>query len=162
MRLALIAACGAGREIGVNNTLPWHLPADLRHFKALTTGYPVIMGRKTHDSIGKALPRRRNIVISRRRRVFPGCECVASLPQALQAVEAAEIGFVIGGGQIYRQALPFADTLYITEVDMHIPAADIFFPLIDKREWREVARDPQTSADTSLPAFAFVEYRRRR
>ena len=162
MRLALIAACGVNREIGINNALPWHLPEDLRHFKQLTTGYPVIMGRKTYDSIGRALPQRLNIVISRQARTLPGCQCVSSLQQALQtAAAAAELGFVIGGGEIYRQALPLADVLYMTEVDRHIPDADTFFPPIAPEVWSEVARHQSKTSEPSAPAFAFVQYCRR-
>lgn len=158
MALALIAACGRGNVIGANNALPWHLPADLRRFKVLTMGCPIIMGRKTHDSIGRALPGRRNIVISRSGAVFAGCDRAASLGEALQLAAAAPRVFVVGGGEIYRQAVPLAQRLYITEVQSDAPG-DVFFPPIDAAVWKETAREAHPAADAA-PAYAFVEYER--
>ena len=156
--LMLIAAMGHGGVIGINNTLPWHLPADLRRFRSLTMGHAVVMGRKTHESIGKALPGRCNIVVSRSSRCWEGCESAQSLPDALQRAGGAKV-FVIGGGELYRQALPLAERLYITEVEVAV-AGDTFFPSIDGRIWRERSREAH-AATPPAPAYVFVVYERR-
>lgn len=174
MRLSLIAACGRrDRVIGVDGELPWRLPADLRRFKALTLGCPVIMGRKTHESIGRALPGRRNVVVSRQRREWAGCEVAVSVEAALQrAAAVAEAAddqdevFIIGGGEIYAQTLPLAQRVYLTEVDADTPAGDAFFPLLPAAEWQEEAREMHEAseahgAEAPTPAYAFVTYRRR-
>ena len=141
-KLNLIAACGQhDRVIGVAGELPWHLPADLRHFKALTMGCPVIMGRKTHESIGRALPGRRNIIVSRQPREWAGCEAASSIEAALQMVADAEQVFVIGGGELYAQTLPLAQCVYLTEVDADTPAGDAFFPMLPPDDWREDSRE---------------------
>ncbi|MCH9705876.1 MAG: dihydrofolate reductase [Proteobacteria bacterium] len=164
MKLALIAARGSDGVIGVNNQLPWHLPADLKKFKALTMGAPIIMGRKTHESIGRALPGRLNIVISRHAGNWQGCQQAGSLEAALQlateaATEAAPEIFIIGGGEIYRQALPLAQRLYITEVATTTTAGDTFFPEIDLTQWQEIEREAYVATATT-PAYAFVVYQR--
>ena len=140
MILAAIVAFSRNRVIGRDGDMPWHLPEDLKFFKRTTRGKPVIMGRRTFEALGKALPGRRNIVITRN----PGfsasdCQRAASLDAALALVDSAEEAFIIGGGQLYRQALPRLDRLYLTEIDTEIPG-DTFFPAIDEAEWREVWR----------------------
>ena len=157
--LTLIVAMDAERGIGVDNKLPWHLPEDLAHFKRLTSGHPIIMGRKTFDSIGRPLPNRRNIVITRNagwRR--DGVETVGSLEAAV-ALLAGAPGFIIGGAEIYKQSLPLADQLIITEI-AHTYDCDAFFPAIDADAWQETARETHTSDAAGL-RYAFVTLRRK-
>ena len=161
--LALIAACGRGRVIGIDNRLPWHLPEDMKFFRETTRGKPVIMGRKTWESLPDAfrpLPGRLNIVVSRNAGFqAAGGTVVGSLPEALSAARDANIAFVIGVAELYRQSLPLADRLILTEIDQDYPG-DAFFPAFSVEEWTETRRTPQVSA-TGLP-FAFVTYERRR
>ncbi len=161
--LALIAACGRGRVIGIDNRLPWHLPEDMKFFREITRGKPVIMGRKTWESLPDAfrpLPGRLNIVVSRNAAYqATGGSVVGSLPEALGAASDAEIAFVIGGAELFSQALPLADRLILTEIDQDYPG-DAFFPAFSPDEWAEARREPRLSA-TGLP-FAFVTYERRR
>jgi dihydrofolate reductase len=153
--ISLVAALARNRVIGSGNRLPWHLPEDLRRFKRLTMGAPVIMGRKTHESIGKALPGRRNIVVTRQAGArFEGCEVAGSLEAALALAGDVPEVFVIGGAELYRLALPRADRLYLTLIDANYDG-DAFFPEFDPAEWRETAREPGAG-------FAFVTYERRR
>lgn len=143
VRVTLVAAMGRNRVIGVDGDLPWRLPADLRAFRKATLGKPVIMGRKTWDSIGQALPGRENIVISRNRRLAPqGARCCPDLATALREVAAsgAPEAMVIGGESLYKQALPLADELLLTLVHAE-PAGDSFFPQYDEAEWQLVARE---------------------
>jgi dihydrofolate reductase len=155
--LALIAAVASNGVIGDANRLPWRLPADLRRFRALTTGHTVIMGRKTWASIGRALPHRQNVVVTRQPNFeAPGAEIAHSLPAALARARCPEPVFCIGGGELYREALPHATTLYLTEI-AHDVAGDTTFPAFDRRAWREIAREPQAHDGF---AYAFVTYRR--
>lgn len=159
--LVLIVAVARNGVIGVDNRLPWRLPADLKRFKALTTGHAVIMGRKTWESLPasfRPLPGRLNIVVTRDD-AYRAAEAsvVHSLPQALAAAGALT-AFVIGGAEIYGQALPLATRLEVTEVDLDV-AGDAFFPPIDRALWQETARETLRS-DDGLD-FAFVSYARR-
>ena len=157
--LTLVVAIDSQRGIGVNNTLPWHLPEDLAHFKRITSGHPIIMGRKTFDSIGRPLPNRRSIVITRNPDwKHDGVDAVTSLDAAVTLVGAAE-AFIIGGAQIFIEALPRADKLVVTEIDKTFDC-DTFFPQIDMQQWQEVAREQHQSVKTGLP-YAFVTYQRR-
>ncbi len=160
-RITLIAAVGRNRAIGRGNALPWRLPEDLAHFKKLTHGHPIIMGRRTWQSIGRALPGRRNLVLSGDAAfAAAGAEVFAGLPQALQAcVEAPEV-FIIGGAAVYAQALPLARRLWLTEVD-DAPQADTFFPAWPRQDFEEVERTRRPAGD-GRPAFDFVLYERRR
>lgn len=155
--IVIIAAVAKNRVIGKDNTLIWNIPADMAHFKALTTGQTVIMGRKTWESLPprfRPLPGRRNIVISRQTDyAAPGAELADSLDAALQLVARADIAFVIGGEQIYRQAMAVADRLEITEVDLE-PEGDAWFPEIPAAEWRKAATIPGEG-------YTFVTYRQR-
>ncbi|AOX99341.1 dihydrofolate reductase [Jeongeupia sp. USM3] len=158
MELAIIAALAQNRVIGIDNKLPWHLPEDLKHFKALTMGAPMLMGRKTFDSLPGLLPGRRHLVITRNAGWrAEGAEAFTSIEAALAACAGDEKAFVIGGGEIYRQALPLADTLYLTEVALS-PDGDATFPALPAGEWREAERVAQHSAKEI--DFAFVTYRR--
>ncbi|MFC5301537.1 type 3 dihydrofolate reductase [Azospira restricta] len=157
--LSLIAAMDRERLIGRDNALPWHLPEDLRHFKTTTLGKPVIMGRKTWESLGRPLPGRRNIVVSRNAGYrADGGELATSLEAALALCADAEEAFVIGGAELYRQALPLAQRMYLTEVDGR-HEGDAWFPDFPADQWRETAREAHVSAGGI--GFAFVRYERR-
>lgn len=157
-RLSIIVATDQQRGIGIRNTLPWRLPEDLAHFKRTTSGHPVIMGRKTFDSIGRALPNRRNIVITRNPDWrHDGVEAVLSLDAALRLVDGAD-AFVIGGAQIYAEALPLATRLIITEIGKRFDC-DAFFPAIDPAQWKEVAREQYHSQQNGFD-YAFVTYQK--
>lgn len=154
MTITLVAAVARNGTIGAGGGLPWHLPADLKRFKALTMGHPMIMGRKTFDSIGRALPGRRTIVVTRDPDwCAPGVETAPSVPAALAAVGDAEV-MVVGGGEIYAQTIELADRLEITQVDVDVPG-DTRFPVIDPANWQETER-------TEFDGYAFTGYTRRR
>jgi dihydrofolate reductase len=158
--LALIAAVAQNGVIGVDNRLPWRLPDDMRRFRALTTGHSIIMGRKTWESIGRPLPDRQNIVVTRQRDFqAPGATVVASLDAALAAVIMPEPVFVIGGEALYRSALPVAVLLYLTEIerDFH---GDARFPPFERAEWREIAREAREPASGEGFAYHFATYER--
>lgn len=155
-QLVILAAVAANRVIGANNALPWRLPEDLRRFKAITFGHPVIMGRKTWQSLGRALPGRHNIVITRQTDfAAPGATVVPSLEMALAACTGQEVACVIGGAEIYALALPLADRLELTEIHAHIEG-DAWFPPLDPAAWRETAREP--GKNTEGPSYDFVSY----
>lgn len=161
--VVLIAALDRNRAIGRGNALPWHLPDDLKRFKALTLGKPVLMGRKTAESLGRALPKRRNLVLTRRGRVpFDGMEAVASVDDALAriAADGAETLCVIGGGELYALTLPMATRLHLTHVDTVVDDCDAFFPAFDAAQWRVAAREAHAVDDRHAFAFAFVDYAR--
>lgn len=161
MKVAMIAAMANNRVIGRNNQMPWHLPADLKHFKAVTLGKPVIMGRKTFESIGRPLPGRRNLVISRMNPAdLQGVEWFRSVEQALAAVSDCPEVMVIGGGEIYKQCLPLATTLYLTEIELTTDG-DAYFP--DYRaaaSWQLVA-EQRYPADAANPySYRFITLQR--
>ena len=162
MKLSLIAALDRHNAIGRGNAMPWHLPDDFRHFKALTLGKPILMGRKTAESLGRALPGRTNLVLTRGDAVpFDGMQAVASLAQARERAQAegADELCVIGGGEVYALALPRADRLQVTLVDTIVEGADAFFPALDGG-WREVAREHHAADARHAFAFDFVELER--
>ena len=157
--LTIIVATDQQGGIGINNTLAWKLPEDLAHFKRLTTGHPIIMGRKTFDSIGRPLPNRRNIVITRNAAWrHDGVEAVGSVAAAVALLDGAE-GYVIGGAEIYQQSMDLSDRLIVTEVAGTF-ACDAFFPAIDPAIWEETAREAHSSDSAGL-RYAFVTYRRK-
>ena len=156
----MIAAVARNRAIGKDNALLMHLPGDLPRFRRITLGCPVIMGRRTWDSIGKPLPGRRNIVITRNSHWrAPGAETAPTITAALELVADAPKVFVIGGAQIYAEALPIADELHLTEIDADLDG-DSFFPAWDRSDFNEVERESRTN-DRGL-AFAHVTYTRKR
>jgi dihydrofolate reductase len=158
-RLTIVVATDTRRGIGINNTLPWHLPEDLAHFKRTTSGHPIIMGRKTFESIGRPLPNRRNIVITRNPGWrHDGVEAVASLDAAAALAGDGE-AFIIGGAQIYADVLDRVDRLIVTEIGKAFDC-DAFFPDIDPQQWLEVAREPHHSAQNGFD-YAFVTYERK-
>ncbi|GAB2599053.1 dihydrofolate reductase [Kribbella endophytica] len=152
MSVVLIAAVGRNGVIGRDNDLPWRIREDLQHFKQLTLGHTLVMGRKTYDSIGRPLPGRRTVVITRQPDwSAEGVEVVHTIDDALKLADGNDI-YVAGGGEIYRLALPYADRLELTEVDQ-APEGDVTFPAIDPAAWTETARDPREG-------FTFVSYLR--
>ncbi len=159
-RICLIAALAANRVIGKDNALPWRLPADLKRFKALTLGHPVLMGRKTHESIGRPLPGRRNLVISRSRGyIAPGCDIIHSLDEAISACRGAREIFVIGGAELYRVALPRAHCLEFTEIHAEFEG-DATFPEFYRSQWRETGREIHMD-EAGIPfRYDFVRYER--
>jgi dihydrofolate reductase len=162
-QLAIIAAVARNGAIGKNNELVFRDPADLKHLRATTMGCPVIMGRKTWDSLPerfRPLPGRRNVVVSRNaQQSVPGADLAAGLPHALALVADAPLAFVMGGGELYAQALPLADRLVLTEVDADLDG-DVFFPAWDRDEFVVVKREPHQTVE-GLP-FCFVSYERRK
>ncbi len=160
-RISLIAALDRNRAIGRDGAMPWHLPEDLKRFKALTLGKPVLMGRKTALAIGRALPGRLNLVLTRGAQApYPQQQVVASVAAALDRAGAEELA-VIGGGEVYALALPLATHLHLTWVDAQVDAADTWFPAIDPREWHEVAREHHAVDARHAHAMNFVDYERR-
>lgn len=163
-RLSLLAALDRGGAIGKGNALPWHLPADLKRFRQMTLGKPVLMGRRTAESLGRALPGRRNLVLTGSGRVpFEGMQAVPSIQAALHAAsqEGAEELCVIGGAQVYALALPLAAEMYLTHVDTRVDGADTFFPAFDPGDWQIVARERHRADARHAYGFEFVDYRRR-
>lgn len=163
--VAMVVAMAKNRVIGVDGKLPWYLPEDLKFFKRITQAKPLVMGRKTYASIGKPLPNRLNIVVTRNTDFsHEGVRVCYDLPAALEladqhaTIEAAEEIVVMGGGDIYRQALPFAQRLYITEVDIDVEG-DATFPDVDANEWQEVQRVAGQPAE-GQPRYDFVVYER--
>jgi dihydrofolate reductase len=158
--LALVAAVARNGVIGAKNALPWRLPDDLRHFRALTTGHAIVMGRRTWESIGRALPGRQNLVVSARPGYrADGAEVAPTLESALARVALPPPAFCIGGGELYRAALPLAETLHLTEIDRDFDG-DARFPPFDRASWRETERIPGRLDGPDGFAYAFVTYRR--
>lgn len=156
--LTIVVATDRNGGIGINNTLPWRLPEDLAHFKRTTMGHPIIMGRKTFDSIGRPLPNRRNIVITRNPDwKHEGVEAVTSIDEAVRLVGDTP-ACIIGGAQIYAEVLPHTDRLVVTEIDK-VFECDAFFPSIDPQLWKEVAREMHHSESNGFD-YAFVTYQR--
>jgi dihydrofolate reductase len=160
MHVSIIAAVARNGVIGIGGRLPWNLPADLRQFRRLTWGKPILMGRKTHESIGKALPGRTNIVVSSDPAYRAGnCLVAHSLEEALQMAADAEEAMIVGGAGLYRQALPIAPRLYLTRVHADV-AGDTFFPSLTEAEWQEVEReDHEADAENPLP-YSFLVLQR--
>jgi dihydrofolate reductase len=157
---AVIAAVARNGVIGIDNRLPWRLPDDLKRFRALTSGHAVIMGRRTWESLPRALPNRQNIVVTRTPGyVAEGAETAHSLADALSRANMPAPIYCIGGGALYRDALPLADTLYITEID-HAFAGDAVFPPLDCDQWREIDREPHTLDGPDGFDYAFVTLQR--
>lgn len=159
MRINIIAAVARNRAIGKDNKLLYWLPNDLKRFKALTTGHTILMGRKTFESLPKgALPNRRNVVVSRTATTFPGCDCYASIDDAIGSCSADEDIYVIGGESIYRQTLPMANRLCLTEIDDIPEHADAFFP--EYEGWKETMRENHEKDERHGYDYSFVDYER--
>lgn len=162
MKLAIIVAQAENRVIGINNKLPWYLPEDLRYFKRVTMAKPIIMGRKTYESIGRPLPGRTNIVISRQAgyaptgvRVAESLEAAIELAASICLIDGAEEAMVIGGAQIYEQALTRADRLYLTQVHASVEG-DAWFPSFEPAQWREVGREDFTATEANPYDYSFI------
>jgi dihydrofolate reductase len=159
-QITLVVAMDAQRGIGVDNKLPWHLPEDLAHFKRVTLGHPIIMGRKTFDSIGRPLPKRRNIVVTRNAEwQQEGVDVALSLQDAV-ALVGAELASIIGGAQIFTESMALADRMIVTEID-HVFRCDTFFPAIDPAVWTETARERHHSEANGFD-YSFVTYEKRK
>ena len=159
-QITLVVAMDAQRGIGVDNKLPWHLPEDLAHFKRVTLGHPIIMGRKTFDSIGRPLPKRRNIVVTRNGAwQHEGVEVAGSLQDAI-ALVGDEQASIIGGAQIFNESMALADRMIVTEID-HVFRCDAFFPAIDPAQWVETARERHRSEANGFD-YSFVTYEKRK
>ena len=159
--VGIVVALDRRGVIGRDGGLPWHLPADLQHFKAITLGKPIIMGRRTHESIGRVLPGRRNLVVSRQPGyVAAGCECYASLTAALAACADCAEAMVVGGAALYAEALALADRLYLTEVEADV-IGDVYFPPWDAAAWRELECEAHTADARHMHAYRFRVLERR-
>jgi len=157
-RLSLIVAMAKNRTIGINNTLPWRIPEDLKHFKALTMGHHMIMGRKTFDSIGKPLPGRTTVVVTRNQQLkIAGCVMAQSLPEAMTACGNDDEIFVVGGAELYALALPLANKMYVTEIQQDV-AGDAFFPQFNRAEWQETAREIHQQETPQPLDYHFITY----
>lgn len=167
MIISLIAACTRNFVIGKDNSLPWHLPDDMKYFAQITSGHPVIMGRKNFDSIPekfRPLPKRQNVIVTRQLGFkAAGCDIVHSIPEAFRKAESyrADEVFVIGGAEIYQQALPYAHRLYITEIHTELEG-DTFFPTWHPAEWVEISRKPHPVDARHVFDFDFVIYQRKK
>ncbi|WIM91424.1 dihydrofolate reductase [Porphyromonas gingivalis] len=156
--ISIVVAIAENGAIGYKNDLLWHLPADLKRFKEMTTGHSIIMGSRTFRSLPKgALPNRRNIVLSRTQQDFPGAEWAASPEVALELVGEEAEAFVIGGAQVYEQMLPFTDKIYLTRVHADFPEADTFFPELDMSEWVELSRTEYPADEKNRYATTLLE-----
>lgn len=161
MRISIIAAMAANRTIGLENRLPWHLPDDLKRFKTLTMNHHIVMGRKTYDSIGKPLPGRSTIIVTRNMDyAVPGCVAVNSLDAALTVSFSDEEVFFVGGADLYRQALPIANRIYLTEIH-RVYDGDAFFPEFDMSQWRETSREQHRTEGDNGFEYHYVIYDRK-
>lgn len=159
--ISLVAAMARDRVIGKNNKMPWHLPADLAHFKKITLGKPIVMGRKTFDSIGRPLPGRRNIIISRQTHlVIQNVECVNSLEKALALLQNEPEIMIIGGANVYEQTLPIADHLYLTYINLSCEG-DAFFPEFDEKNYIILDREAHNPDEQNSLAYEFVHLQKR-
>ncbi len=161
-RLSIIVAMAQNRAIGINNTLPWHISEDLKRFKTLTMGHHMIMGRKTFDSIGKPLPGRITVIVTRNQDLkIEGCIIAHTLAEAIAVSALDDEIFVIGGAEIFAAALPLADTLYFTEIQ-HDVDGDVFFPEFDTKLWQETVREAHGQDTQQTLSYHFVTYQRKR
>lgn len=161
MKVSLIVAASENDVIGKDGEIPWKLPDDLKRFRELTKGRTIIMGRKTFESIGRALPDRRNIVVTRRDMTFPGCDVAHSVEEAISVAGDRDV-WVIGGGEIYKEAMPKADIIELTRVHTIIENGDAFFPKIDPNVWEEIVQKEHPTDASHAFAFTYHTYRRRR
>ena len=161
MSVSIIVAMAQNRTIGVNNTLPWRCPEDLKHFKALTMGHHMIMGRKTFDSIGKPLPGRTTVIVTRNDALkVDGCLVAHSLSEAIKLCASDTDIFIVGGADIYAQSMALAATLYITEIQEDVDG-DAHFPEFDRNAWQVTAREVRSQTEPQALEYHFVTYRRR-
>jgi dihydrofolate reductase len=159
MTVSIIVAIAKNNAIGKDNKLLWYLPNDLKHFKDVTTGHTVIMGRKTYDSVGKPLPKRRNIIITRQAISIEGCEVVNSLEAALALCKDEDEVFIVGGAEIYRQSIPLTDRIYLTVIDQEFEG-DSFFPELNPAEWEEKERANFEPDEKNKLRYSFITLER--
>ncbi len=159
MIISIVVAIAENHAIGKDNKLLWYLPNDLKHFKTITSGHTVIMGRKTYDSVGKPLPNRRNIVITRQHIDIAGCEVVNSLQEALALCKTEEEVFIVGGAEIYRQAIPITNKIYLTIVHQNFEG-DTYFPEIEENIWVETEREDYQPDEKNKLAYSFITLER--
>ena len=159
MIVSQIAAMSENHVIGKNNQLLWHMPEDLKHFKNTTSGHTVIMGRKTFDSVGKPLPRRRNIIITRQNITIEGCEVVNSIEAALALCAGDDEVFIVGGAEIYKQSLHLTNRVYLTIIH-HYFEGDSFFPQLSQNDWKEVSHENHPVDDKNAFPYSFITYQR--
>lgn len=155
MTVSIIVAISQNHAIGKNNQLLWHMPKDLKHFKDITSGRTIIMGRKTFDSVGKPLPNRRNIVVTRQEIQIPGCEVVKSIDEGLALCAGEDEVFIGGGAEIYKQAMDKTNRIYLTIIH-HYFEADTFFPEIDYSKWKEVSRGDFDADEKNPYPYSFI------
>ena len=159
--ISLIVAMDRNGVIGADGALPWHLPADLRHFRAVTMGKPIVMGRRTHESIGRPLPGRENIVLTRDRDYgSAGCTVLHSLDEVTQHCAGSGEIMIMGGADIYAQALPLAERIYLTRVQAAVDG-DTYFPELDARQWRAISREDHRADEANPHAYSFIVLERR-
>lgn len=161
MEKCLIVAAADNNAIGVRGDLPWHISEDLKYFKKITHGYPVIMGRTTYESIGRPLPGRKNIVLTSRGEIHPSVVCVRSLDEAYAAAEPSDKCFVIGGASVYAAVIGSVDRLYLTRVHTTIEDADAFFPELDLAIWRQESKSETFTDEETGYEFEFLVYVRK-
>src|ERR1700744_1453840 len=159
MIVSAIVAIGENNAIGKANQLLWHMPNDLKHFKDITSGRTIIMGRKTFDSVGKPLPKRRNIVVTRQDITIPGCEVVKSIEDGLALCKGEDEVFIGGGAEIYRQAMHLTDVIYLTIIHKTFDA-DTLFPEIDHKTWKETGREGCTADEKNPYPYSFITLKR--
>jgi dihydrofolate reductase len=159
-KVSIVVAIAKNNAIGKDNQLLWHLPKDLKHFKEITSGHTIIMGRKTYESVGKPLPNRRNIIITRQNIAINGCEVVNSIDEALKLCTGEEEVFIVGGAEIYKQAMALTDRIYLTIV--HQPFdGDTYFPEIKEDIWKETEREDHETDEKHLFPYSFITLVRR-
>lgn len=158
--VSAVVAIASNNAIGKDNKLLWHLPADLKHFKQITSGHTVIMGRKTYESIGKPLPNRRNIVITRQTIEIQGCEVASSVEAALALCANEQEVFIVGGAEIYKLAMPLTDCIYLTIVKKDFEA-DAFFPELNRSEWAETSVEEHQADEKNPLPYSFITLERR-
>lgn len=157
MTLSIIVALSENNVVGINNQLPWHLSADLKRVKTLTMGHHLIMGRKTHESIGKPLPGRTNVIITRNKNYkAEGCIVVSSLQEALETSKGDSEVFIFGGGEIFREALPLVQKIYMTRVHHHVDG-DTHFPQLNTSDWKEISRQDFEADEKNNFSYSFIE-----
>jgi dihydrofolate reductase len=159
MTVSIVVAISENHAIGKDNKLLWHLSADLKHFKEITTGHTVIMGRKTYKSVGRPLPKRRNIIITRQPIAIEGCEVVNSIEAALSLCADEDEVFIVGGAEIYRQSMHLTDRIYLTIVHKEFEG-DSFFPEIKKEEWKELSREYHQPDEKNPIPYSFITLER--
>ena len=159
-KISIVVAIAKNNAIGKDNQLLWHLPKDLKHFKEITSGHTIIMGRKTYESVGKPLPNRRNIIITRQNIAINGCEVVNSIDDALKLCAGESEVFIVGGAEIYKQAMALTDRIYLTIVHQEFDG-DTYFPEIKEDIWKETARQDHEPDEKHLFPYSFITLERR-